>query len=787
MSLLAMLLTAPAGCSRTHYRNRADQQVYGIEAERALDPRWKLPDRPVEADPRSRLADPYNPDREPIPPDDPGARLFQVSNGRSHEFHGWDKRGKAPIEFLGWQRYLPMDEKGRVVLSPQSSMQIAVRNSREYQTNVEDVYLQSLSLTLARFQFMVQAFGGQRTFYNQFGSKKTDSNQLNLTTNDGFNLQMMSGAQLVVDFANSLVWEFHGKGFHQASSSMLVGLTQPLLRGAFARIVTQQLSLSERQTLYAIRAFAHYRRNFYVNIVAGNGYLGLLTQLQGIRNQENNLQQLERNLLEYNELVKAGFVNPLDRDLIAQNYQQSQLLLVTAQANLQTQLDLYKIQLGLPPDTPVELDDSILKIFELNDPRLDALRTSNDKLFLANNQFEEPPPLEFIADTSKKHLKDIEVLKAVLMVAKKEMTTWNERIETEKKRKNPSAEDKKVLDRQVELFTTLSKNLVEVEQGIAADEKEINTLLGVLNEAPREDSFKKLRDLVGSKFRGRLSEVFVAQTQTRVFLIDLPRVDMSLDEAVKFAFENRLDLMNSQGVVTDEWRNEEVDANALRGYLNLVYTGNLATAPGKKNELIRYDSSNSSHKFGIQFDAPLNRMAERNTYRAQQITYQRARRAYMANHDDLLRQIRLDMRELNLSRRQFEIGREQLLIAARQVDQAEYNLRNGSGAGAAGAQSGALQLLSILQSLLAAKNGLILNWVSYETNRMSLYRDFDTMDINAEGVWTNEPSGTSALAVGSATRTFETPPTGNPDTDAGAPPPPPPTSEPSSPFATAEP
>ena len=35
------------------------------EAERALDPRWKLPDRPVEADPRSRLADPYNPDREP--------------------------------------------------------------------------------------------------------------------------------------------------------------------------------------------------------------------------------------------------------------------------------------------------------------------------------------------------------------------------------------------------------------------------------------------------------------------------------------------------------------------------------------------------------------------------------------------------------------------------------------------------------------------------------------------------------------------------------------------------
>ena len=154
----------------------------------------------------------------------------------------------------------------------------------------------------------------------------------------------------------------------------------------------------------------------------------------------------------------------------------------------------------------------------------------------------------------------------------------------------------------------------------------------------------------------------------------------------------------------------------------------------------------------------------------------------MATHDEALREIRLDMRELNLNRRQFEIGREQLLIASRQVDQAEYNLRNGSGSGAAGGQSNALQLLTILQSLLNTKNQLIGTWVSYETNRMGLYRDFDTMDINAQGVWTNEPSGTSALAVGSSPATFETPPTGFPDTDAGAAPPPPPAPGTPSPF-----
>jgi hypothetical protein len=85
----------------------------------------------------------------------------------------------------------------------------------------------------------------------------------------------MSGAQLLVDFSNSLVFEFSGAGAgtNLSSSSLLVSLTQPLLRGAFARIVTQPLSLQERGVLYAIRDFSRFRRGFYVDVVAGNGFL----------------------------------------------------------------------------------------------------------------------------------------------------------------------------------------------------------------------------------------------------------------------------------------------------------------------------------------------------------------------------------------------------------------------------------------------------------------------------------------------------------------------------------
>jgi hypothetical protein len=55
--------------------------------------------------------------------------------------------------------------------------------------------------------------------------------------------------------------------------------------------------------------------------------------------------------------------------------------------------------------------------------------------------------------------------------------------------------------------------------------------------------------------------------------------------------------------------------------------------------------------------------------------------------------------------------------------------------------------------LLTARNTLIGNWVSYETNRYTLYSDFDLMDIDANGVWTNENDReTIAVALRLATQ-----------------------------------
>ncbi len=746
--ICALLLST--GCTRTYYHDYADRDVYGILRERLFDWRWRLPDRQVEADPRSRMGDPADPNHEPIPYDEPAARKFQVSSRFPLEYHGWEKRGMAPVEYLDWQRNIPTESDGKVLLSRDSIMRLAITNSRDYQSAYEDLYLAALNLTLARFQFMVQGFSNTSWFYQVLGYGRTEKDQLQLSTVNGFDLELMTGAQLMVSLANNLVFQYTNKGgFQFATPNLLINFTQPLLRGAWARIVTQQLSLQERAVLYALRSFAHYRRTFYIGLVASNGYLGLLNQLQGIRNLEQNLKSYKRNLEQYEAELQGGFKSVLERDQIAFQYQTAQVNLLESEAQLQTQLDAFKIQVGLPTELDVRLDDTVLQQFQLNDARLDGLRTRNDALHLTLLQKEDMsrPELGAAAKQLQAAYREVEQVHAE---AGKELSNWQRRLETERKQgfSGPdAAEQRAYYERKARLARQIETVLGETEQSLKDNRDKLATFLTQVDTLPLADAVKSIRDLVNKEFRARLSEVFVAQTQIRVFLIDLKPVDLTVDQAIQIALANRLDLKNTLAAVTDAWRNVEVDANALRGYLNFTYAGNLATAPTHDN-LFRFDSSASLQQFGLEFQAPINRRVERNQYRADQIQYQRARRAYMLLRDQIVQAIRLDMRELTLNRKQFDIGREQLISSSRQVEEAEYALQRPS----EGGSPVTLNLLTALNSLLTARNGLIADWVSYETYRLTLYSDFDLMDIDANGVWTNENDPqTIAIALRLAT------------------------------------
>src|SRR5580658_7295266 len=90
-----------AGCSRTFFRNAADRDVEGVITEKNKFPDWDVKSWHVYPDPRSRFADPNNPDRPPYPPDDYAARVLSPNPQ-----HPTKKTGTGRVDGDGYLKML---------------------------------------------------------------------------------------------------------------------------------------------------------------------------------------------------------------------------------------------------------------------------------------------------------------------------------------------------------------------------------------------------------------------------------------------------------------------------------------------------------------------------------------------------------------------------------------------------------------------------------------------------------------------------------------------------------
>src|SRR5262249_14676858 len=146
----------------------------------------------------------------------------------------------------------------------------------------------------------------------------------------------------------------------------------------------------------------------------------------------------------------------------------------------------------------------------------------------------------------------------------------------------------------------LARALDETGRRLKFDREDVEKLRASISSVSLEDSWKKLSNLVGKAFRGRVSDYYVIQTQIRVFLIELTKVDLGFDQGIRLGLENRLDLMNAQAEVTDAWRNEEAAANQLLAGLSVQYQELIATDPNFTG-FFRFDASAGNQRFGVTF------------------------------------------------------------------------------------------------------------------------------------------------------------------------------------------
>ena len=241
-----------------------------------------------------------------------------------------------------------------MVLTLSEGLQIAARDSREYQTQKESVFRAALDLDLEEDNFRKTWSGMLDGLFSADTDEKTTVAGIENSNDFGLSRTFKNGMTLTAAIALDLVQLFTQD---HANTSGLTGdasLSIPLLRGSGKFVVTEPLTQAERDTVYAIYAFERFKRTFAVRIASD--YLDVLRQLDQVQNTVANYRGLIAASRRARRLADAGNFSEIQVDQAKQNELRARNRWISAKQAYGRRLDAFKTQLGLPADAKVELD-----------------------------------------------------------------------------------------------------------------------------------------------------------------------------------------------------------------------------------------------------------------------------------------------------------------------------------------------------------------------------------------------------------------------------------------------
>ena len=750
------------GCTRTEYRQSADKQTYQILKAKSQDPRWRIPRMDITPDPTSRFYDVNDPDTPPLPPDDPAAKEYMERVYGMKGSPTWDQLHKIDhVENPNWPKAFgggvytgEISEIPETKLTIEDAVSIGLRNSRDYQEQMENMYLSALALTFERYRYDVRpiAFGNEPGTGIHYENTPNDGSNWGLgQTNLGVSKLFPTGAQFMTELTNNTIWMLSGNSGSQTATTLAYSLVQPLAFDVQRTINLEKITQQERNVLYKIRDFARFRKDFYVTVVTGSralplpgssgsgelaflirgarsptvGFYYLLYEIQRLRNQKTTIRSLESLIRDLEALGEAGRATSLDVTELQSSLERGHLYMAHRERVVKTEMDRFKMQLGLPPDLNISLDDSLLRQFEFLDNELLELEYSsttvqidNDKQTLVTAMEDIESVLTTLEAKVQSFEDEIVELEQILPIRFARMTE-EEIAEVEHNVANDKQQFSDIQQKTIDMRASISKLRDEIQA--AEDTADVIPAVREL----RRGLLHTVRALTGVSIAIRLEKSILVP------------LNVNFNEAASIALENRLDLMNRRGIVVDTRRRYEVAAERLLTDVNLVAEGSVGTPPlASSNEPFDFSSDSAQFRAGIEIVTPLDRRRARNNFRAAQVSLQRARRNYMAAEDQVKLDIRTMYNEAITEARIFEICRRALRVAARELDQAiEFGDRPDAGEYAGGR---GVNISRALENILYNQNEMIESWAEYETARLSIYRDMGTMDINESGLWADD-------------------------------------------------
>ncbi len=247
---------------------------------------------------------------------------------------------------------------------------LALINSRDYQRQKEILYELALNVSIERFAYATKFSpqgGTVDTTYTHLRADGTTINTLSVPSTISGDKVLASGGTLVGQFANDVFLTFNGpNGFAaDVSSELLLQVTQRVLR---RDILLEPLIQSERNLVYGARDFARYRKEFFFDVASQ--YYGVLLRYRTIeivaqnyfaqvRNLQQALQEVES---EISTAPNITFLNQFEQSVL-----QARSNLISACNSLEQSLDNMKFSVGLPTETPINIDLTELDQLTLRD------------------------------------------------------------------------------------------------------------------------------------------------------------------------------------------------------------------------------------------------------------------------------------------------------------------------------------------------------------------------------------------------------------------------------------
>ena len=843
-AMLWVLMLLTVGCSRTFYRQQADQEAYCIINHKAAAVDAEPGSYGINIDPRSRMYDPHDPDCEPMPPDDPTSNRLMYCVDCKKGSKCWRCLQRTPfVENPGWMEHLPYDDEGQVVLDLQGAVELALLESSRYQSQLEELYLSALDVSFERFRFDTQFFGGSSVFFTADGKDRSTagsaSSEFDVATlrsrqpGNRFQASKLTatGGEMVVGLANSLVWQFAGPDDYSSNTVLDFSIVQPLLRSAGRGRVLERLTITERALLANVRQMERFRRNFYVSVVTGRdpgqgpsrrggvfggsglenfsgvgaggfgrvgfngqgggfgqngggggggftggagaqgagGYLGLLQTAQVLSNQRSNVVALRDSVDQLQASYEAGRIDRFQVDLARQALYNAQSQLLTSEMFYQSTLDFFKTSIGLPPELNTKIVDSLLDQLNLLDPameqiqlqvseRLGALRDLRETIVQAEGEAADADGLVLPNEPAPSNETDeqlttslarlVEELKAMLTATVERVADVHAdfRLLDEAL---PSRREylKRLVNREEVSYANIDPDLFSVEKldariakrrdEFATIEKRLNGTFEALNKLIENPAANKesLNLLIASltELSGQLLELSLVQASARLEAVDFSPVELTDEQALAIASVYRRDWMNARASLVDTWRLIYFNANDLLSDLDLVFSGDLGNVGDNPLDL---RASRGRLRAGVEFDAPLTRLAERNIYRQSLIEYQQARRNYYQFRDQLYQGLRNTLRQIRLDEVNFELRRAAVQVAISQVDLTQLRLSEPPKPGAIEQfnNTTARDLVQSLSDLLNVQNDFLSVWVNYEVQRLTLDSDLGIMELAPNGL-----------------------------------------------------